>query len=130
MNAKEISDLITNAPTVEAVPTIVISVDAHQVVGSITESHIPGDTSQRTVPREEHTSGSFLRGSTPGSCPSYCILEPDLGASSSTTGEYLLPSIGLRQLQRKDRPCPIPYAGSDHYNITTTTPPPHTPSRG
>lgn len=94
MNAKEISDLITSAPTVEAVPTIVISVDAHQVAGSITDSHIPGDTSQRTAPREEHTSGSFLRGSTPAPCTSHCILESDLGASS-TTGEHLLPSIGL-----------------------------------
>ena len=57
MNAKEISNLITSAPMVEAAPTIVIFVDAQHVAGSITESHIPGDTSQRTVPREEHTDG-------------------------------------------------------------------------
>ena len=95
MNAKEISNLITSAPMVEAAPTIVIFVDAQHVAGSITESHIPGDTSQRTVPREEHTDGSFLRGSTLAPCTSHCILKPDLGAASSATGEHLLPSIGL-----------------------------------
>ena len=59
---------------------------SHQVAGSITESHVLRHSSWG-----ETCSGSFPRGSAPVPPASHHSLEPDLGTSTTTTGEQTLP---------------------------------------
>ena len=74
---------------------------AHRVAGGITELNIPADSSWGRI-----HSGSFPRGSTPVPPTLHYSLESDLGASTPTAGEQILPPMGMWQPQSKEEALP------------------------
>ena len=73
----------------------------HRVAGGITESHVLAGSSWGGT-----CNGSSPRGSAPVLPTSHHSLEPDLGISTTTTGEQTLPLTGLWHPQSKEEALP------------------------